>query len=92
MTDTPGEDAESRGKEEGLFPESDKMLVPSLYVDAFSTTYWKDHIRLVFGERTRGRPPYWRAAFVIETSDAQRLVRLLQRVIKELEPPKESSE
>jgi len=57
-----------------------RAAIPATYVDTWATQIWKDHMRIVLGEWLSGGPHY-RAAFVMELDDVQKLAEhILRRV------------
>jgi hypothetical protein len=68
------------------------MTLPAVYVDSFRVVHWKDHLRLVFGERSIRTGVYWRHAVLMEVRDAKRLIKRLQLTLEKMEPPDQEGE
>ena len=87
--DTP--DIEDDAKAEREF-ERALVVLPTTFVDTFHTTYWKGHVKIVFGEESVGEEDYWRIAILMQAPKVKRLIARLQKTLKTLEDrEKESS-
>ena len=88
MSDNATEDATPDDKD---IARELRANLPATYVDTWSTVTWKGHIRITLGEYMYGKDNY-RAAFIMELEDAERLARHLVRAIERRRAREQKSE
>lgn len=76
---------EETGVDDTPTPESMlQMELPGVYIDQVYSLFWKDHIRLMLGEKGLGDTRFWRFAAIMEKKDVIKLIKHLQSLLKDL--------
>jgi hypothetical protein len=90
MSDDTGSELEKAEEEIAVSRREDALMkIPAVYSDRFWFSWWKNHIRLAFGEYSIRDGEYWRFVVLLETADIKRLITRLQRALVLLEEREE---
>ena len=82
MSDDPEQAEHVEKKPSHVARQRARAAIPAVYVDTWSAVSWKGHVRIVLGEWVY-REPNYRAAFLMELTDAKRLAEYLLDIVEE---------
>lgn len=75
------EEPEEEKKARRAASEKARSSLPAAYVDTWSVLRWRGHLRITLAEWMYGAPNY-RAAFLMESEDAERLANYILELIE----------